>query len=172
MIKPKILYVEDEPNLGTIVSDTLEQKGFDVLLIKDGAKVMDSFAKFSPDICVLDVMLPNVDGFELGKLITTKYPRLPIIFLTAKTQTQDVLQGFNSGATDYIRKPFSIEELVLKIEIFINRSHKNDLQQVKFYTVGSFMFDVENFTLKNDQQTFTLTPKEAKLLKYFLENKK
>ena len=115
MITKKILYVEDEPNLGIIVSETLQQKGFDVLLIKDGALVMDNFKKFGPDICILDVMLPNVDGFELGKQIRDLNKNMPIIFLTAKTQTQDVIEGFSAGGTDYIRKPFSIEELVARI---------------------------------------------------------
>src|SRR5437868_5077381 len=110
-MKKKILYVEDEINLGRIVSETLEQKGFDVLLVKDGGKVIESFKSFSPDVCVLDVMLPHVDGFELGKEIRSRYQSLPIIFLTAKTQTKDVVQGFESGGTDYVRKPFSVDEL-------------------------------------------------------------
>ncbi len=169
MIKPKILYVEDEPNLGTIVSDTLEQKGFDVLLIKDGAKVMDSFAKFSPDICVLDVMLPNVDGFELGKLITTKYPRLPIIFLTAKTQTQDVLQGFNSGATDYIRKPFSIEELIVRIN---NQLQLNKIAG-KFsdtIPIGKFIFHANKYELQHGEIMYKLSNREAEVLQVFARN--
>lgn len=169
MTKPKILYVEDEPNLGTIVCDTLEQKGFDVLLIKDGAKVMDSFAKFTPDICVLDVMLPNVDGFELGKLITTKYPRLPIIFLTAKTQTQDVLQGFNSGATDYIRKPFSIEELIVRIN---NQLHLNKISG-KFsdtITIGKFIFHANKYELQHGETLYKLSNREAEVLQVFARN--
>ena len=169
MIKPKILYVEDEPNLGTIVCDTLEQKGFDVLLIKDGAKVMDSFAKFTPDICVLDVMLPNVDGFELGKLIITKYPRLPIIFLTAKTQTQDVLQGFNSGATDYIRKPFSIEELIVRIN---NQLHLNKIagNLGDTITIGKFIFHANKYELQHGETLYKLSNREAEVLQVFARN--
>jgi DNA-binding response OmpR family regulator len=107
--------VEDEPNLGRIVSETLEQRNFEVLLVKDGGKVMDCFKTFSPDVCVLDIMLPHVNGYELGKEIRTRFEKLPIIFLTAKTQTEDVVKGFSSGGTDYLRKPFSMEELVVRI---------------------------------------------------------
>ena len=90
----KILYVEDEPFLGKIVKETLEHRGFDVLLKKDGAQVMESFKTFTPAICVLDVMLPNVDGYTLGRNIRDLHPRLPIIFLTAKSQTEDLVKGF------------------------------------------------------------------------------
>ena len=110
MRKVHILYVEDELNLGTIVSETLEQKGFAVTLVKDGAQVLPAIAKQVPELIVLDVMLPNVDGFTIGKKIKELYPQLPIIFLTAKTQTKDVVEGFQSGGTDYMRKPFSVEE--------------------------------------------------------------
>ncbi|MGB4928747.1 MAG: response regulator transcription factor, partial [Chitinophagales bacterium] len=153
----------------TIVCDTLEQKGFDVLLIKDGAKVMESFAKFTPDICVLDVMLPNVDGFELGKLITTKYPRLPIIFLTAKTQTQDVLQGFNSGATDYIRKPFSIEELIVRIN---NQLHLNKIagNLGDTITIGKFIFHANKYELQHGETLYKLSNREAEVLQVFARN--
>src|SRR5262249_20375141 len=107
--------VEDEPNLGRIVSETLEQHGFDVVLVKDGARVLENFKSILPDVCVLDVMLPHVDGFELGKEIRSRFESMPIIFLTAKTQTKDVVKGFSSGGTDYLKKPFSIEELVARI---------------------------------------------------------
>jgi len=109
-MKRKILYIEDEPFLGKIVKETLESQDFEVLLIGDGAKVMAAFDTFSPELCILDVMLPHVDGFTLGRQIRSRFGRLPIIFVTAKIETNDLIQGFESGGTDYIKKPFSIKE--------------------------------------------------------------
>jgi DNA-binding response OmpR family regulator len=169
MIKTKILYVEDELNLGTIVSDTLEQKGYDVLLIKDGAKVMESFNRFTPDICVLDVMLPNIDGFELGTQIRSRYPLIPIIFLTAKTQTKDVLQGFNSGATDYIRKPFSIEELVVRIQNQLSFIKVNK-QAVSTIPIGAFIFHTNTLELQFGTIKHNLSNREAEVLQVFARN--
>ncbi|MEL6133382.1 MAG: response regulator transcription factor, partial [Bacteroidota bacterium] len=114
--KTKILYVEDEVLLGKIVKESLQSRNYDVHHIMDGAKVLDACASYQPTICILDVMLPHVDGFELGQTLRKLYPQLPIIFLTAKTQTQDTLQGFQSGGNDYIKKPFSMEELIVRIE--------------------------------------------------------
>jgi DNA-binding response OmpR family regulator len=114
-MKKKILYVEDEPFLGKIVKESLELKGYDVLWKEDGKTVLTALQAYQPDICVLDVMLPHVDGFTLGTEIRKLHPRLPVIFLTAKTQTEDLVKGFASGGTDYLRKPFSVEELVLRI---------------------------------------------------------
>ncbi len=116
MKKVKVLYVEDEPFLGKIVSESLESRQFEVLLVADGREVMAAFGQFQPDICVLDVMLPHRDGFSLGQEIRQQNPQVPIIFLTAKNQTQDVVQGFESGGNDYIRKPFSQEELIVRIQ--------------------------------------------------------
>ncbi|HET8573632.1 MAG TPA: response regulator [Edaphocola sp.] len=115
-----IFYVEDEENLATIVRETMVLQGFTVEHEKDGQQVIKSMEDFSPDICVLDVMLPNVDGFSLGKLIRKIYPQMPIIFLTAKSQTKDVLEGFASGGTDYLKKPFSLEELMARIKARYN----------------------------------------------------
>jgi two-component system, OmpR family, response regulator VicR len=112
----RILYVEDEPFLGKIVRESLESRGFEVKLVADGQQVMPAFEQYNPDVCVLDVMLPNRDGFSLGRDIRQKDPAVPIIFLTAKNQTQDVLKGFSSGGNDYIRKPFSMEELIARIQ--------------------------------------------------------
>ncbi|HPI09015.1 MAG TPA: response regulator, partial [Saprospiraceae bacterium] len=116
MQKIKVLYVEDEPFLGKIVSESLESRQFEVLLVADGRDVLAAYEQFQPDICVLDVMLPHRDGFSLGQEIRQQNPHIPIIFLTAKNQTQDVLQGFESGGNDYIRKPFSQEELIVRIQ--------------------------------------------------------
>ena len=114
-MKIKILYIEDEPFLGKIVTETLEQQGFDIRWVADGAGVLRVLASFHPDICVLDIMLPHIDGYTLCRQIRGLHPGLPIIFLTAKTETADLVKGFEAGGTDYIRKPFSLEELVVRI---------------------------------------------------------
>ena len=115
-MKKKVLYIEDEPYLARIVKDTLELKGYDVLHKRDGSKIMELVSSYSPDICLLDVMLPNTDGFTLANHIRNINPNLPVIFLTAKTQTEDLVKGFSSGGTDYLRKPFSMEELIVRME--------------------------------------------------------
>ena len=116
LMKKKILYIEDEPYLGRIVTDTLTHKGYEVMHRKDGNRIHELVTGFVPDICLLDVMLPDVDGFTLGNHIHNINPRLPIIFLTAKTQTDDIVKGFSSGGSDYLKKPFSMEELIVRIE--------------------------------------------------------
>jgi DNA-binding response OmpR family regulator len=115
-MKTKILYIEDEPYLGRIVKETLESQGYDVVWEADGAKVIKQLETFHPDVCILDIMLPHVDGYELCLQIKTLKPGLPVIFLTAKTETADLVRGFEAGGTDYIRKPFSMEEVMIRIE--------------------------------------------------------
>lgn len=121
----KILYVEDEPFLGKIVQESLESRQFKVHWVTDGAEVLAAFEQFQPDVCVLDVMLPHRDGFSLGKEIRALDPQMPIIFLTAKSQTEDVLQGFASGGNDYLRKPFSQEELIVRIRNLVQLTRGN-----------------------------------------------
>lgn len=143
-MKKKILYIEDEPHLSRIVKDTLELKGYEVLHKKDGSKLMEAVNSFQPDICLLDVMLPNVDGFTLATHIRNLNPGLPIIFLTAKNQTEDLVKGFASGGTDYLKKPFSMEELLVRISNQLKLSGRDTtvaqllpeevvLKQYKFY---------------------------------------
>ncbi|MBC8048300.1 MAG: response regulator transcription factor [Fimbriimonadaceae bacterium] len=171
MMKKKILYVEDELNLGTIVSETLGQKGFDVLLIKDGAKVMESFKIFTPDICVLDVMLPHKDGYEIGKEIRIRYESLPIIFLTAKTQTQDVVKGFSSGGTDYIRKPFSVDELVVRIHNQLQLQLKNKINtHADVILLGKIKFIPKKFELHLASGIIKLSNREAEVLTVFAKH--
>src|SRR6266496_4474441 len=116
MSKTKIFYVEDELFLAKIVKESLESRGFEVIMESDGGKAVAVFKKSQPDICVLDVMLPNKDGFEIADEIRDLNEEIPIIFLTAKTQTEDVVKGFTIGGNDYIRKPFSMEELIVRIQ--------------------------------------------------------
>ncbi len=110
----KILYVEDEPFLGKIVKESLESRGFEVCMVADGREVIAQFKSFQPVVCVLDIMLPYRDGYTLAQDIRQLQPDMPIIFLTAKTQTEDVLKGFQVGGNDFIRKPFSMEELIVR----------------------------------------------------------
>src|SRR4029079_7405590 len=116
MSKTKVFYVEDELFLGKIVKESLESRGFEVIMEADGAKATALFKKSEPDICVLDIMLPNKDGFTIADEIRELDEDVPIIFLTAKTQTEDVVKGFSMGGNDYIRKPFSMEELIVRIQ--------------------------------------------------------
>ena len=168
----KILYVEDEIFLGKIVFETLISRGFHVQMESDGNKVLNAFEKFVPDICVLDIMLPNKNGFELASEIRKKNQKVPIIFLTAKTQTDDVVKGFKLGANDYIRKPFSMEELIVRIESIFK------LPAIDFFprkdailNIGKFIFDPNNQLLTISNETLKLSFRETELLQYlFLSN--
>lgn len=168
----KILYVEDEVFLGKIVFETLISRGFHVQMETDGNLVLNAFEKFEPDICVLDIMLPNKNGFELASEIRKKNQKIPIIFLTAKTQTDDVVKGFKLGVNDYIRKPFSIEELIVRIEsIFklpaIDFSPRKDA----VLNIGKFIFDPNNQLLTTSNETLKLSFRETELLQYlYLSN--
>src|ERR1044071_6016980 len=125
MSKTKVLYVEDETFLGKIVKESLESRGYEVLMESDGNKVLTLFRQTNPDVCVLDVMLPNKDGFTIADEIRELNTSVPIIFLTAKTQTEDVVKGFTLGGNDYIRKPFSMEELIVRIQSQLRNKSDN-----------------------------------------------
>ncbi len=170
MSKKRILYVEDDETLAFLTSDNLEQH-FDVTHCANGKEAFQLFCKEPFDLCVLDIMLPDMDGFEIATEIRKRNQEIPIIFLSAKTMKDDRIKGLKLGADDYLVKPYSIEELILKIEIFLNRSQKStDNSHQKQYTFGSFQFEPENYLLKNDNQSITLTEREASLLKLFLDN--
>ncbi len=166
-MKRKILYIEDEPFLGRIVKETLESQDFEVVLIADGALVMKAFTSFSPDICILDVMLPHVDGFTLAGQIRSKYPQLPIIFVTAKIETEDLVKGFSSGGTDYIRKPFSTRELIARIENQLNilqtNKQSND-QKNESIQLGNFNFSPARYELIFKNKITKLSFRESELL--------
>ncbi len=170
MKKTKILYVEDEPFLGKIVKESLESRGFEVKMVADGKLVINAFKQFEPDICVLDIMLPNIDGYTLGREIRQHSPTLPIIFLTAKTQTEDVLKGFESGGNDYIRKPFSMEELIVRVQNLLNFSHKAPISNVPI-AIGKFEFLPQKYELKCGNYAKKLSHRESELLKILNENR-
>ncbi|WP_373551759.1 response regulator transcription factor [Haliscomenobacter sp.] len=171
----KVLYVEDELFLGKIVQESLESRGFEVQMVGDGAEVLAVFENFMPDICLLDVMLPNRNGYELGEDIRQRFPTLPIIFLTAKTQTEDVLKGFTSGGNDYIRKPFSMEELIARIHNLLNLSGQNPGEtggeQNGIIHLGKYVFDLRKYELRFQAQVRKLSHREAELLKILADHR-
>lgn len=166
-MKHNILYIEDEPFLGKIVKETLESKGFRVLLKDDGALVMESFKTFTPDICILDVMLPNIDGYTLGTQIRSQFPKLPIIFVTAKVETEDLIKGFESGGTDYLRKPFSMKELIVRIEnqLKLHQARSQANHRTEYIKLGDFSFGLEEYELKYKTNIKKLSFRESEVLK-------
>ncbi|PZF74046.1 response regulator transcription factor [Taibaiella soli] len=167
----RVLYIEDEEHLACIVKETMELKGYVVLHKKDGLKVLDAINDFQPDICVLDVMLPHTDGFTLGASIRAAHPQLPIIFLTAKSQTKDVLDGFTAGGTDYMKKPFSMEELMVRIDnqmrITGQQEKTGNSKSKPQMQLGSFIYTPEKLELKDGNNIIRLSAREAEILDIF-----
>lgn len=172
MEQVKVLYAEDDETLAFLTKDNLEQEGYAVTHCDDGASCLRTFAENAFDICILDIMLPGIDGFELTQKIRQANPAIPILFLSSKTLKEDRIKGLRLGADDYLVKPFSIEELLLKIEIFLRRSGRRPApESAATYEVGRFLFVPRDFCLKNAEKEITLTQREAELLKYLLDNK-
>jgi len=166
----KLLLAEDEPALGQIVKETLETRGFDVILCENGEKALKKYQLDSPEILVLDVMMPKKDGFTLAKEIRSIDDTIPIIFLTAKSQTHDVVEGFSIGGNDYLKKPFSMEELIVRIENLLNRSKIQKTSD--FLKIGDYTFDFPKQILQFKQtDTIQLTHREAHLLFHLIKNK-
>jgi two-component system, OmpR family, response regulator VicR len=158
-----ILYVEDEPFLSKIVKESLESRHFSVELVEDGDLVLPALAKAVPDICILDVMLPNRDGFSIGQEIRANYPTLPIIFVTAKQQTADVVQGFAAGGNDYIRKPFSMEELIVRIHNLVSLTTVKSNRETTM-RLGRYQFDIVRQVLVFDNRERQLSYRETQVL--------
>jgi DNA-binding response OmpR family regulator len=167
-----ILYVEDELFLGRIVSETLEKSGFTVHWESDGARVTDSIGSIAPDICILDIMLPNVDGYTLCRQIRAILPEMPIIFLTAKTETQDIVQGFEAGGTDYVRKPFSMDELIARInnQLKLARSSNHVPHSGQEVTIGRYRLHTGRYELTGPAGTIRLSHREMQVLEALLAN--
>ncbi|MBP6398973.1 MAG: response regulator transcription factor [Saprospiraceae bacterium] len=170
MNKARILYVEDDETLSFVTSDNLSLNGYDVVHCLDGESALIAFGNGHFDLCLLDVMLPKKDGFTLASDIRKKNPEIPILFLTAKSMKEDRITGLKLGADDYITKPFSIEELILKIEVFLKRKFIN-IKQANKFTIGKLTFDYKNLTISSGDSEKTLTQREADLLKLLIENK-
>lgn len=169
----KILIVEDDPNLGQILSEYLGIKGFTTTLCKDGEEGFDAFNIGIFDLCILDIMMPKKDGFTLAQEIRSKDKNIPIIFLTAKSMKEDTIRGLKIGADDYMTKPFSMEELLLRIQAVMRRVNTNNLEheEATELKVGKYTFDINRQQLEANGNTTKLTTKEAALLKMLVLNK-
>ena len=167
----RILYVEDEPFLAKIVKETLESKNYLVSLIEDGALALDAFKRDKFDVCVLDIMLPNQSGYEIAKAIRNLNTSIPILFLTAKDQTADVLKGFQSGCNDYIRKPFSMEELMVRIDNLISLLKINSDTPLESIRLGNqFEFYPNRLELHASGEILKLSHRETEILKMLCQN--
>jgi two-component system OmpR family response regulator len=171
--KIKILLVEDDPNFGSILKSYLELADYDVVLKTDGKQGLSTFKTYPFDICILDIMMPEMDGFTLAREIKKINEKLPLIFLTAKTLKQDILEGFKIGADDYLTKPFDSEVLLWKITAILKRNPdsldaENDVSE---FTVGKFIFNHRLRTLRLSDQVQILSPKESALLKMMCTSK-
>lgn len=173
MSKTKILYVEDELFLGKIVKESLESRHFDVVMESDGTNVLPVFRQMNPDVCVLDVMLPHKDGFTIAGEIREINATVPIIFLTAKTQTDDLVKGFSIGGNDYIRKPFSMEELIVRIENALRFKQKGPLvaNGKDVLQIGKYSFHITRQQLSGYNEERKLSFRESELLKILYENR-
>jgi DNA-binding response OmpR family regulator len=172
MLKVKILLVEDDLNLGLIISDHLKSDGYAVSLCNNGVEAMQRFNEDQFHLCIFDVMLPRKDGFTLTRDIRKTNSEIPILFLSARGMTEDKVEGFNAGGDDYLSKPFSIEELQLRIKALLKRVNiKVDEKEQTNYLLGIFVFDTENQTLVSNDQIKTLTKKEVQILKILFKYK-
>lgn len=169
----KILLAEDDIDFGTILKQYLELQNFIVIWAKDGEEALDFFKTNSFDICVLDVMMPKIDGFTLAKKIVDCNPEIPYVFLTARNQNEDKIKGLKLGADDYIAKPFEADELVLRLTNIIKRTEKRNFTNTlpNQIEIGIFTFDTNRFELKSSQKTQQLTEKEASLLLFLFQHK-
>lgn len=167
----KILLAEDDSNLGTLLTDYLKVKGYKVMHLTDGQKALDVFRSESFDLCLLDIMLPEIDGITLAKRIRKIEKDIPVIFLTAKSLEKDKIEGFAAGADDYITKPFSMEELLYRIEAILRRTRLHKEDDASEYKVGKFTFYPLTQILESDKGPYKLTTKESELLKLLCKNK-
>lgn len=166
--RPKVLLVEDDLNLGFVIQDHLRNEGYSTDLEKDGYAGFQKFYNNGYDLCILDVMLPKKDGFTLAEDIRKIDMQVPILFLTAKSLTEDKIKGFKLGADDYLTKPFSFDELNLRIKAILKRSNLDESEETKkrdVFELGSFEFDYPNLMLKHSEEDRSLTKKEAELLR-------
>ncbi len=166
----RLILAEDEPALGQIIKESLETRNFEVTLCEDGEKALKQYHLVKPDLLVLDVMMPKKDGFTLAKDIREIDDSIPIIFLTAKSQTQDVVEGFTIGGNDYLKKPFSMEELIVRINNLLNRTKEQ--QQSEIIKLSDYTFNFPKQTLQyKSEDKVQLTHREAHLLFHLIKNK-
>ena len=168
--KAKILLVEDDPTLSYVVRDSLSNNGYEVIHCADAETAWAQFMKHNFDVCLLDVMLPKKDGMHLATQIRQKNESIPILLLTSKNMDDDKIAGFRSGADDYITKPFNMQELLLRLEVFLKRTRKKEDDSPKDVMLGTLQFDYNNLVLKNDKVEHQLTQREAELIKFLVQN--
>ncbi len=170
--KINVLLAEDDKNLGSVLTSYLEAKGFPTILCANGKEAFDQFKKGEFDFCIVDVMMPIMDGFTLAKEIREKDKKVPILFLTAKSMQEDKLKGFELGADDYLTKPFSMEELLMRMQAIIRRTTERKTMEASrsFYEIGLFTFDYNRQILKSIDTEQKLTSKESELLKMLCDN--
>jgi DNA-binding response OmpR family regulator len=171
-MQKRILLVEDDPSLAFVIKDNLTVRGYEVTHCTDGEQGQQIFDQRAFDICILDVMMPRKDGFSLAQFIRQKNDQIPILFVTAKTMLEDKIAGFSVGGDDYIVKPFSMDELCLRIEVFLKRSAVNSsTQSGDVFTLGQFSFDSRNYLLHHPAGSKTLTQKEAEVFQLLCKHK-
>ena len=167
----KLLLVEDDASLGYLLSEYLKMKGMDLLWVQKASEVMPLLEQRGFDLLILDVMMPEIDGFTLGAEIHQRFPEIPFLFLTAKSMKIDVLKGFSVGAVDYLKKPIDEEELVVRIESLLARLGKKESDPVTQTDLGLYLYDPQNQCLYLGQEEISLTTRENELLSYLLRHK-
>ena len=163
-MKYRILFVEDEAILGQLVCDGLVKAGFDVRLIKNGVDALPAFREYMPHLCVLDIMLPGKSGYDVARQIRIIDSRVPIIFLSAKVQVDDIVAGFDAGCNDYVRKPFSMDELVLRVSTWLTERHGAAQPAIEEYAIGEYVFNPRRQQLVTLSGPVELSFKEARIL--------
>lgn len=171
MIRTKILYVEDEPFLGRIVRESLESRDFEVCMTDNGRDAVDMYKQVQPDICVLDIMLPLKDGYTIAKEIRQLNETIPIIFVTAKNETEDVIKGFETGGNDFIRKPFSMEELIVRVNNLLSLSSQRVKKAQENIQLGKYEFIPVRYELKFGSTAKKLSHRESTLLQMLANHK-
>lgn len=174
MDKIKILLAEDELSLAHIVRESLEDRDYKVILSADGEQALQNYYQHAPHILVLDVMMPKMDGFEVAKRITATDTQTPIIFLTARSQTKDVITGFELGANDYLKKPFSVEELIIRIKVLLTSNRMlvpDNISKNNSYEIGNLLFDAGRNTIAHGINKWGITARESELLNLLYKNK-
>ncbi len=166
----KILIAEDDPNLGTVLRTYLSQKGYSIFLATNGQMAVDIFKTEAIDLSIVDVMMPTKDGFTVVKEIKEMSAKAPIIFLTAKSQSEDKIKGFEAGADDYITKPFSMEELLMRIQAILRRTKEDNIEGVSIFQIGKYTFDFTRQILVFEGHEQKITSKESELLRVFCMN--
>lgn len=169
-IKARVLLVEDDSSLAFIIKDNLEEHGYEVFYASDGVLAYNLFMKHNIDICLLDVMLPKKDGMTLASQIRKKNEKVPILFLTAKAMDEDRIAGFKAGGDDYITKPFNMEELLLRMNVFLKHTQDANKEEATVFQLADVVFDSKNLVLIHDDKETQLTQKESDLLKYLCLN--